>query len=334
MRIVSLLPSATEIVYALGLGDQLVGVSHECDFPPEAKQLRAVTRSLIPDGRSSGEIDRLVREHAGSKTPLYALDAAALEELKPDLIITQALCNVCAVSEADVEAAVCSLPGMPEVVNLEARTIEDVLVGIEVVAARTGATEAGAELVGALRDRVEQVAARAAHARRTPRVAFIEWLEPPFCCGHWNPELVRIAGGFDPLGREGEPARTIPWTRVEAIEPELIFTACCGFDVQRTLEELPALAACEGWRDLPAVRAKQVYVSDGSQYFSRPVLQPAGAAHRRQPRDPRARAGPQDAPGASGCAGGAARRPRRATGREVHCAGILRLSEAGRSNPR
>jgi iron complex transport system substrate-binding protein len=223
MRIVSLLPSATEIVYALGLGDQLVGVSHECDFPTQATRLPSVTASLIPATASSGEIDRMVRERTGGRQPLYRLDVAALEELRPDLIITQGLCNVCAVA-----------------------------------------------VVQELELRASEVAARPARSSRTPKVVFIEWLDPPFSCGHWNPELVRMAGGIESLGRAGEPARTITWSDVEAVQPEVIFIACCGFGVERTLADLPALTRMSGWRDLPAIRANRVYVTDGNQYFSRP----------------------------------------------------------------
>jgi iron complex transport system substrate-binding protein len=270
VRIVSLLPSATEIVYALWLGDSLVGVSHECDFPAAAKRLPAVTRPLIPPAASSGEIDRLVREHAGARRPLYGLNTAVLEELRPDLIITQGLCNVCAVSEREVDAVACALPGRPDVINLEARTLADVVAGIRLVAERTGAEQVGRELVEDLERRAERVATRAAGSPQGPRVAFLEWLDPPFSCGHWNPELVRMAGGVDPFGHEGEPARTIRWNDVEACQPEVIFIACCGFDVARTLDDLPALASMAGWRGLPAIRDGRVYVSDGSQYFSRP----------------------------------------------------------------
>lgn len=269
MRIVSLLPSATEIVYALGLADRLVGVSHECDFPPSARALPAVTRSLIPQGASSGEIDRIVRERAGIRQPLYALDAAALAALEPDLIITQALCNVCAVSEEDVKSAACALPGAPEIVNLEARTFEDVLAGVRLVAGRAGVDEAGESVVRGLRARAERVVQRNRQMARSPRVAFLEWLDPPFCAGHWNPELVRMAGGADPLGRSGEPAQTVSWDAVEAARPEVVFIACCGFDLERTRQDLGALSAMSGWRELPAVRAGRVYAADGSQYFSR-----------------------------------------------------------------
>jgi iron complex transport system substrate-binding protein len=269
MRIVSLLPSATEIVYALGLGDHLVGVSHECDFPADARTRPAVTTSLIPAGGSSGEIDRIVRERTRGRLPLYALDLAALEQLRPDLIITQALCNVCAVSEEDVRAAACSLPVQPGVVNLEARTLADVLDGIRQVAARTGTETIGEELLRGLSARAELVVGRSRQMARAPRIAFLEWLDPPFSGGHWNPELVEMAGAADPLGRSGLPAQAIAWSSVEAVQPEMIFIACCGFDVTRTLDDLAALTAMPGWRDLPAVRDRRVYVADGARYFSR-----------------------------------------------------------------
>ncbi|MGE0159274.1 MAG: cobalamin-binding protein [Gemmatimonadales bacterium] len=273
MRIVSLIPSATEMVHALGLGDQLVAISHDCDFPPSVRRHPVVTRSFVPRGVSSGEIDRAVRElrsaPAGASGALYELDVDALEELRPDLILTQALCTVCAVSEEEVHVAARRLPGPPEVVNLEARSLQEVWDGIRLVAAKAGVEARGDEVAGRLHARVREVAARSVSARPVP-MAFIEWLDPPFACGHWNPELVRMAGGLDPHGRGGEPAQVIDWERVADARPELIFVAACGFGVERTLEDLPALARMPRWRDVPAVRDGRVYVTDGSQYFSRP----------------------------------------------------------------
>lgn len=270
MRIVSLLPGATEIVFALGLGDDLVAVSHECDFPHAAKSLPAVTRSLIPAGASSGEIDRVVRERVGSRSPLYALDVDALEALRPDVIITQALCDVCAVSEEDVHAVARRLTVRPDVINLETRSFIGLLDGIRQVAGRTGRERAGEELIGALRQRATQVEIRSTARTRDTRVVFLEWLDPLFAGGHWNPELIRMAGGSDPFGQRGMPARTVLWADIEAFQPEVVFVACCGFTVDRTLEDLPALTGMPGWSDLPAVRQGRVYIADGAQYFSRP----------------------------------------------------------------
>jgi iron complex transport system substrate-binding protein len=269
MRIASLIPSATEIVHALGLGDSLVAVSHDCDFPPSVRGLPVVTRSYIPSDVPSGEIDRAVRDLRGASRALYSLDVDALEELRPDLILTQALCTVCAVSEEEVHVAARRLPGRPEVVNLEARSLEEVWDGIRLVATKAGAVARGEELARELSDRVAEVAARSAGEAPVP-MAFLEWLAPPFSCGHWNPELVQMSGAADPFGRAGEPAQVIDWQRVARSRPELIFVAECGFGVERTLEDLPALATMPRWLDVPAVRDGRVYVTDGSQYFSRP----------------------------------------------------------------
>ncbi len=270
MRIVSLLPSATEIICALGLKDQLVGVSHECDWPPFVRQLPKVTRTLIPSGATSAEIDRLVRERLQTGRALYTLDLATLYALRPDLIVTQALCGVCAVAEGEVLAAARSLPGSPKIINLEPQTLAQVLVAIRQVAHAVGAERKAREVVGRLLARVKAVIARTAQIQHRPRVALLEWLDPPFSCGHWNPELVRLAGGVEGLGQEGRPSRTLRWEEVIAWQPEVVFIACCGFSIDRTMADMPLVANVPGWEDLPAVRSGRVYVADGSHYFSRP----------------------------------------------------------------
>jgi iron complex transport system substrate-binding protein len=270
VRIVSLLPAATEIVCALGLEEQLVGVSHECDYPTSVRDFPKVTRSLIATSASSGEIDRLVRERLTTQSALYSLDVAALGQLEPDLIVTQALCDVCAVAQDEVQAAACALPHAPRVVNLEPQSLHEVLDAVRHVADATY-TQARAELVvSALRARIDAVADRSARVATRPRVALIEWLDPPFSCGHWNPELVRLAGGVEGLGREGERSRTLTCDEVIAWQPEVLVFACCGLGTERTLGELPLLQSVANWQDIPAVRSGRVYVTDGSQYFSRP----------------------------------------------------------------
>jgi iron complex transport system substrate-binding protein len=270
VRIVSLLPSATEIVCALGLEDELVGVSHECDYPPFVRRLPKVTRALIPAEASSGEIDRLVRQRLQADRALYTLDLPVLRGLRPDLIVTQALCDVCAVAEDEVRAAACALPGGPRTINLEPRTLSEVFAAIRQVAEAAGVAQRAHEVVGGLTARVEAVAARAAGWRHRPRVALLEWLDPPFSCGHWSPELVRLAGGVEGLGVEGGPSRTLRWDEVIAWQPEVVLIACCGFGVERTLHDVPSLGLVPGWHNLPAVRSGRVYVTDGSHYFSRP----------------------------------------------------------------
>jgi iron complex transport system substrate-binding protein len=270
VRIVSLLPSATEIVSSLGLEEQLVGVTHECDYPPSVRRLPKVTRTLVPADAESAEIDRLVVERMSAQQALYALDLVMLETLRPDLIVTQALCGVCAVAEGEVQAAACALPGRPRVVNLEPTSLGDVLTSIGVVAAAAGVAERAPAVIDRLRDRADAVAARTAAVQDRPRVVLLEWIDPPFTCGHWSPELVRLAGGVEGLGREGQPSRRVRWEEIVEWQPEALVIACCGFDVERTLRDVPILAAQPGWSALPCVRDERVYVVDGSAYFSRP----------------------------------------------------------------
>lgn len=268
MRIVSLLPSATEIVCALGLDDQLVGVSHECDYPPKVQRLPKVTRTLIPTDATSGEIDRLVSEQLKTTKALYQLELPLLKELRPDVIVTQSLCDVCAVSPNDVQSALAQLPGPPRVVNLEPQSLDGLFEAIRQVAAAVGVSADG--IIRRLQERVEAVAARSANVTVRPRVALLEWLDPPFSSGHWNPELVRIAGGIEGLGKIGQPSRRVRWEEVYEWRPEAIVIACCGFTVERTQQDLAGLQLDGRWNTLPAIRAARVYVADGSQYFNRP----------------------------------------------------------------
>jgi iron complex transport system substrate-binding protein len=272
MRIVSLLPSATEIVCELGLFDQLVGVTHECDYPRSVLELPKVTKTLIPTDASSSEIDALVRDRMDAQSALYALDMEALERLEPDLIVTQALCDVCAVAEKDVQDAACRLSSMPGVVNLEPETLDEVFQAIRTVGIVTGNEARADEVVERLRCRTVAVTSLTdgvAPAHR-PRVALLEWLDPPFSTGHWNPELVRLAGGVDGLGREGEKSVTLKWEQVIAWQPEVVVISCCGFTQERTMQEIGVLRDVAGWDELPATKNGRVYVTDGASYFSRP----------------------------------------------------------------
>ncbi len=270
MKIVSLLPSATEIVCALGLREQLVGVTHECDFPPGVEQLPKVTKTLIPNDASSAEIDEMVRQQLRSAHALYTLDRELLSQLAPDWIVTQALCDVCAVAEEEVCDVALSLPGSPRVVNLEPQTLGQVLATMLALGEQLGVESMARGVVDDLRRRVERVRSRSRWLRHPPRVLLLEWLDPPFSSGHWNPEMVRLAGGVEVLGLAGKDSRTLSWEEVAGSEPEVVFVSCCGFGLERTLRDLEQLRSKRRWCQLPAVRAGRVYVTDGSQFFSRP----------------------------------------------------------------
>jgi iron complex transport system substrate-binding protein len=257
-------------VCALGLESSLVGVTHECDFPAGVAALPRVTRTLIPHDAASADIDALVRERLKTQQALYTLDLPTLRALSPDLIVTQALCDVCAVADAEVRAAACALPGPPHVVNLEPTGLEDVFACLGMVAEAAGVAARGQDVVAALRARVATVVGRAARVQPAPTVGLLEWIDPPFSSGHWTPELIALAGGRPVLGTAGQRSRTIAWDDVRAADPEVLLIACCGFDVARTRRDLPILARQPGFDALTAVRTGRVYVTDGNAYFSRP----------------------------------------------------------------
>jgi iron complex transport system substrate-binding protein len=270
MRIVSLLPSATEIVCEVGLGDSLVGVTHECDWPPFVTALPRVTQTLIPTDASSRRIDELVRERMSNGRALYTLDFPVLESLKPDLIVTQALCDVCAVAEEEVRAAACGLPGQPQVINLEPSTLSEVLESIQTVANAAGAAEQGVVARRRLQARIASVVDQTQNSSERPRTVVLEWIDPPFSAGHWVPEIVSLAGGREMIGHAGEKSRTLSWNEVLDARPEVLFISCCGYTVERTRQDLPILFDFAGYRDLPCVRNGRVFVLDGSAYLSRP----------------------------------------------------------------
>jgi iron complex transport system substrate-binding protein len=275
VRIVSLLPSATEIVFALGLGDDLVGVTHECDWPPEARGLPVVTRSVHDLSRASSHaIHRLVEGSVQAGSSIYALDEAALAAARPDLILTQELCKVCAVGYTEVNEVAARLDGDVTVVSLEPTSIEGVLNSISTVAAMTEAEDAAVDVVEDLRERLkavtEIVVGRREHGFRPPRVAAIEWLDPPFGVGHWVPEQVRLAGGWELLGRAGERSVETAWDAVREVDPEILVLMPCGFHLQDTIEEWERTPRPEAWENLRAVAEGRVYAVDGSAYFSRP----------------------------------------------------------------
>ncbi len=270
MRIVSLLPSATEIVYALGLGDSLVGVTHECDYPPAARTKPAVTASALAGPADSATIDRLVVASLHDHRGLYTLDERLLRDLRPDLILTQELCEVCAVAYPEVQRAARILPGETTVVSLEPGTLGDVLDTITLVGGLTGREAEAAAVVAGLRQRMAAVAARAAGAPARPRVYCMEWIDPPFRAGHWIPEMVDLAGGEEVLGRAGERSTRATWEEIAHAAPGVVVVMPCGFDVERAARELEAVRVRMEWRRLPAVSRGAVWIADGSAYFSRP----------------------------------------------------------------
>ncbi len=270
MRIVSLLPSATEMICALGLRDQLVGVTHECDYPETVATLPRVTRTLIPHDASSSQIDAMVRERVRNRTALYQLDVAALRALRPDLIVTQALCDVCAVDEAEVKEAACSMPWAPQVINLEPMFLEDVFESMRQVARAAGVADQGNAAVGELIRRTQRIAERRMQLPNRPSVVFLEWIDPLFCGGHWNPQLVELAGGRELIGKAGARSRTFEWEELRSADPDALVIACCGFSADRALADLPLLKQKPGWEDLKAVKNDRVFVVDGSAYFNRP----------------------------------------------------------------
>jgi iron complex transport system substrate-binding protein len=271
-RIISMLPAATEIAAALGLTGHLVGVSHECDHPAEVRARPQVTHCDIHGGAlPSGRIDTWVTDTLSATGTLYTMDEPLIRSLRPDVILTQRLCDVCAVGYDSVTAFARTLPGPPVVVNLEPATLSDIFDDIRRVAAAAGVTARAEEVVASLAARVDAVRTRIEKApHHRPRTVILEWLDPPFACGHWNPELVEIAGGEETLGHKGQPSRRVTWDEVLAARPEVVIVACCGFDLERTRRDLPLLREREGWAGLPAVRDGRVHAVDGSQYFSRP----------------------------------------------------------------
>ena len=270
MRIVSLMPSATEILCELGLGDQLVAVSHECDFPEFVSSLPRLTRSLIPPQASSGEIDQLVRERVASQTALYSLDIPLLQRLQPDLLVTQSLCDVCAVAEDEVIAAANSLHIPPQIVNLAPTRLFDLETCFRLVAQAANVPNAADAAIESMRRRVATVMERSNQIAVRPTVVLLEWVDPPFCSGHWSPELVRLAGGIEVVGREGERSRSIDWSEIVDLDPEMLVVSCCGFNTERAMRELAILRQYPHFGELTCVRNARVAIADGNAYFHRP----------------------------------------------------------------
>jgi len=273
MRIVSLLPSATEIICQVGLGEHLVGVSHECDYPSFAKDLPNVTESLIPKDASSVEVDIAVRKQLNTEKAIYHLDMDVLKELKPDFIITQSLCEVCAVAEDEVLDAVCELPNDAKIINLEPMTLQDVFDTLLLVGEETNHKKKAVDAVNQLRERVDKVIEITESnipINSRPDMVFLEWLDPTFNAGHWTPELIEYAGAISLLSNKHKPSTTITWENVVDADPDVLFIACCGYDLNRTLQDMPIIKNKEAWPDMKSVKQNKIYVTDGNAYFSRP----------------------------------------------------------------
>jgi iron complex transport system substrate-binding protein len=264
MRIVSLVPHATELLFALGAAPEVVGVTHECDYPPEAQELEQVTRDALPAGLDAGEVDAAVRERTRAGESIYELDREALRELAPDLIVTQALCPVCAVSYEEVAELARELPTCPRVISLDPSTLGEVLGDVRTLARATERRERGVELIQEAASRIDRVRLAVRGCRRR-RVAALEWLEPIYVAGHWTPQLIELAGGEDVLGFPGEPSRTATWEELEAATPEVVVAMPCGYDAPRAHAEATAYAA-----ELGRLGANRVVAVNASAYFSRP----------------------------------------------------------------
>jgi iron complex transport system substrate-binding protein len=266
-----LLPSATEIVCALELGEDLVGISHECDYPPDIVDRPRVTQCEIHGAALSGDaIDTWVRGTLEQRGTLYTLDEEAVRRLQPDVVLTQQLCDVCAVSYGSVAAFAAALPSRPRVVNLQPSTVEDILGDIQHVADVLGVAQRGRELIARLRARVAAIRRATTRAPSRPSCFLLEWIEPPYCGGHWNPQLVELAGGVDPIGRIGQPSRRVTWEDIESADPDTIVLACCGFSASRTQREAARLRQVPQWSRLRAAAHRRVFIVDANAYFSRP----------------------------------------------------------------
>jgi iron complex transport system substrate-binding protein len=264
MRIVSLVPSATEMLFALGLGPDLIAVTHECDYPPEALELPRVTRDVLPADLTAAQIDAAVKERTLAGQSIYELDTEALHELRPDLIVTQALCSVCAVSYDDVRAVAEEIDTQPQVISLDPHTVGEVLGDARTLAEATERRDAAVKLVNDAAARIDRVRL-AVRGRPRPRVAALEWLDPPFAAGHWTPQLIGYAGGDDVLGLPGEPSEQRSWSEIRAVHPDIVVVMPCGYDAEIAHRE------AEMHRDeLQELGAGEVVAVDAAAYFSRP----------------------------------------------------------------
>src|SRR6266851_4753276 len=270
-RIVSFLPSATEMACALGLGDQLVGITHECDYPPEVAGKPIVVRNVLPiETMSQPEIDAAVTKRLRDGLSLYQVDEKLLQELAPDIILTQNLCQVCAPSGNEVTQALSLLPKKPQILWLTPKSLEEIFDNLHELGQATDRVKKAEELIAAGRERLEKIAAATRNLSHRPRVFCMEWLDPIYCSGHWMPEMIEIAGGVDALARKGSDSVRIPWNDVLEWAPEVLIITPCGFNLDKVIEQTPQLFGYLGWSELPAVRDGRVYAVDANSYFARP----------------------------------------------------------------
>jgi iron complex transport system substrate-binding protein len=272
MRICSFIPSATEIVYLLGLQDQLHGVTHECDYPPDAKNKPHVVRSVFEDWDhepTSGEISETIGRRLQEGLGIYEIDLETLQAAEPDLLLTQAICEVCAVSSRQVAECSLGLSKQPQVISLDPQYIGDVLDDIRRVAKATNTHDRGDQVVASLQARIDKVVKEAAQTTERPRVLHLEWSDPLMCGGHWVPEMVEMAGGINCFGDKETGSYRLDWDDVVGSQPDVVVLMLCGYNVKRGLQDLPILQARPGWGDLPAVKNQKVFVMDGSAYTSR-----------------------------------------------------------------
>jgi iron complex transport system substrate-binding protein len=278
-RIASFLPAATEMIYALGLGDHLVGRSHECEYPPAAKSKPVLVRCALDlEGLGLAEIDAAVAARAGAGESIYAVDEALLKEVAPDLIVTQDLCHVCAPSGNEITRSLARLRPRPEVLYQTPRSFEGVLEALLELGRKTGRAAEAESLAAGIRGRMERLAARTAELGPPVKVAFLEWVDPLFCGGHWIPGLVAWAGGRDALARDGSDSVRIRWEEVRAWDPEVLIVGPCGYGAAQAREQAERLKAHPGWSSLAAVRRGKVFAVDAGAYFARPGLRLADGA--------------------------------------------------------
>lgn len=270
-RIISFLPAATEMVFALGLGDALVGVSHECDFPPAAKTKPVVVKpALALEKMTLWEIDAAVAARIGSGQNLYAVDESLLRELKPNLILTQNLCQVCGPSGNEITVVLKTLQPKPEIVWLTPHSLADIFQNLRELAGVTGRTAQAEKLIASASGRLQQISALTKNLSHRPRVFCLEWIDPYYCCGHWVPEMIELAGGVDALGRQGADSVRVAWPDIAAWAPEILIVSPCGFSTQQAVAQAEQLLRQPGWSDLPAARSGRVFAVNANAYFARP----------------------------------------------------------------